>query len=106
MAKAATQRTDVFDAIAHPVRRRIVQRLGRGPAAVHELCAGFDITQQAVSKHLRVLTESGVAAAQRQGQENIYRLVPKELAKVRDWLDSFWTDKLSTLKSIAEEDND
>lgn len=94
---------DVFDAIAHPVRRRIVRRLSRGPAPVHELTQGFPITQQAVSKHLRVLTEAGVAVAQRRGQENVYRLVPASLAKVRTWLDSFWSEKLSSLKSIAEE---
>jgi DNA-binding transcriptional ArsR family regulator len=97
--------SDVFDAIAHPVRRRIVQRLGRGPAPVHELVSGFDITQQAVSKHLRVLTDAGVAVSHRRGQENVYHLVPSSLKKVRTWLDSFWNERLATLKSIAEEED-
>lgn len=96
--------SDVFDAIAHPVRRRIVQRLGRGPAAVHELQGSFDITQQAVSKHLRVLSEAGVAVSRRRGQENVYYLVPESLKKVRTWLDSFWNERLASLKSIAEEE--
>ena len=103
MRTAKSLRSDVFDAIAHPVRRRIVQRLGRGPAAVHELTGDFDITQQAVSKHLRVLTEAGVALAQRRGQENVYYLAPQSLKKVRTWLDSFWSERLASLKSIAEE---
>jgi DNA-binding transcriptional ArsR family regulator len=95
---------DVFEAIAHPARRRIVQRLSRGPAPVHELVRGAGMTQQAVSKHLRVLSDAGVAIAERQGQENVYCLVPAQLMKVRAWLDSFWNEKLVALKTIAEEE--
>lgn len=102
-AKAQT-RTDAFEAIAHPARRRIVQRLSRGPAPVHELVRGAGMTQQAVSKHLRVLSDAGVAIAERRGQENVYHLVPAQLLKVRAWLDSFWNDRLATLKAIAEEE--
>src|SRR5690242_14362586 len=105
MRAAKSPRSDVFDAIAHPVRRRIVQRLGRGPAAVHELQGSFDITQQAVSKHLRVLADAGVAISHRRGQENVYYLVPESLKKVRAWLDSFWNERLASLKSIAEEED-
>ncbi len=100
----ASAKSDVFEAIAHPARRRIVQRLSRGPAPVHELVRGAGMTQQAVSKHLRVLSEAGVAVSERQGQENIYYLVPAQLMKVRAWLDSFWSEKLQTLKTIAEEE--
>jgi DNA-binding transcriptional ArsR family regulator len=96
---------DIFDAIASPVRRRIVRELARGPAPVHRLQAKFDITQQAISKHLRVLTGAGLAYAERRGQENVYHLLPAALVKVQTWLDSFWSEKLSTLKSIAEEED-
>ena len=95
---------DIFDAIASPVRRRIVRELARGPAPVHQLQQRFDITQQAVSKHLRVLTNTGLAHAERRGQENVYHLNPKPLREVRAWLDGFWTGKLENLKAIAEED--
>jgi DNA-binding transcriptional ArsR family regulator len=95
---------DVFDAIAHPARRRIVQRLSRGPAPVHELVRGAGMTQQAVSKHLRILSDTGLAVAERRGQENVYHLAPAQLMKVRNWLDSFWSGKLATLKTIAEEE--
>jgi DNA-binding transcriptional ArsR family regulator len=100
----AKAKTDAFEAIAHPARRRIVQRLSRGPAPVHELVHGAGMTQQAVSKHLRVLSDAGLAIAERRGQENVYYLVPAQLMKVRAWLDSFWSEKLSTLKTIAEEE--
>ncbi len=87
------------------MRRRIIRRLARGPAAVHELTSSFEITQQAISKHLRVLSAAGVAHAERRGQENVYFLNPKPLREVKAWLDGFWTGKLETLKTIAEEDN-
>jgi DNA-binding transcriptional ArsR family regulator len=97
---------DIFDAIASPVRRRIVRELARGPTPVHQLQLRFDITQQAVSKHLRVLTATGLVHAERRGQENVYHLNPKALREVRVWLDGFWSGRLQTLKAIAEENDE
>lgn len=92
-----------YEAIAHPVRRDILKTLQRGPSPVHRLTEQYSISQQAVSKHLRILNQCGLTRNDRRGQENIYYLNAAPLREVRDWLDDFWTDKLTSFKSLAEE---
>jgi DNA-binding transcriptional ArsR family regulator len=94
----------VYEAISHPVRRRILDRLSKGSAPVHEIVRQFDMTQQGVSKHLRILSEAGLTRSRREGQENIYFLNAAPLNDVREWLETFWRGKLDRLKAIAEED--
>jgi DNA-binding transcriptional ArsR family regulator len=94
--------SDVYVAISHPVRRRILDALSEGPAPVHALCGRFPVTQQAISKHLRVLTQSGLAGSERRGQENVYHLNVAPLNEVRAWLSEFWAAKLDSLKALAE----
>lgn len=96
----------VYDAIAHPVRRRILKQLSSGAAPVHRLAQDFDISQQGVSKHLRVLSEAGLTKSARHGQENIYYLNSAPLEEVRDWLKIFWKEKLEGFKAVAEEEKD
>ncbi len=105
MARAATT-SDVFNAIAEPRRRAIVDLLALGAhrdvsQLVHEL--GF--AQPDVSKHLGVLRKVGVVAVHKDGQRRVYRLNPKELKPVHDWMqkfDHFWTDQLASIKQAAE----
>lgn len=75
---------DVFAALADPVRRQLVRRLAAGPARVVDLAAEHPISRPAVSKHLRVLGEAGVVAADDRGRERHYRLVREGLAPVRE----------------------
>jgi DNA-binding transcriptional ArsR family regulator len=92
--------TDVFGAIAHPVRRRIVTALSSGDKAVRELAAPLSITRPAVSQHLAVLRATGLVTEQRAGRERRYRLRPEPLDEVRTWLatlDQFWADGLTRL---------
>ena len=100
---------DVFDAIADPTRRRILERLADGDESVASLTGEFQISRPAVSKHLKVLQLSGLVNFNTRGRENIYRLIPAGLREVRDWLayyDKFWDNKLHSLRDIVEGDEE
>src|ERR1700722_15020822 len=105
MARAATT-SDVFNAIAEPRRRQIVDLLARGAERdVTELVFNLGLPQPAVSKHLGVLRKVGVVAVHKAGQRRLYRLNPKELKPVHDWIQNFerfWTDQLASIKEAAE----
>lgn len=79
---------DAFGALADPVRRDLVRRLAAGPARVVDLAAHHSISRPAISKHLRLLTEAGLTAAEDRGRERHYRLVRSGLAPVADLLDA------------------
>jgi DNA-binding transcriptional ArsR family regulator len=78
---------DAFAALADPVRRDLLRRLARAPARVVDLAAELPISRPAVSKHLRLLTEAGLASADDRGRERHYRAVPEGLTPVRVLLD-------------------
>ena len=105
MARAATT-SDVFNAIAEPRRRRIVDVLARGPQRdVTELVLELGLSQPTVSKHLGVLRKVGIVDVQKAGQRRLYRLNAKELKPVHDWVQTFerfWTDQLAGIKEAAE----
>lgn len=77
---------EVFQAVADPVRRRILALLHERPRPVHELVAVFDISRPAVSRHLRVLRESGLVVDEVSGRERRYRLEPAPLQELDVWL--------------------
>jgi DNA-binding transcriptional ArsR family regulator len=105
MARAATT-SDVFNAIAEPRRRQIVDLLALGAERdVTEMVLKLRLPQPAVSKHLRVLRKVGVVAVHKAGQRRLYRLNPRELKPVHDWIqkfERFWTDHLASIKEAAE----
>src|SRR5262245_40674009 len=105
MARAATT-TDVFNAIAEPRRRKIIDILAKGDQAVGQLVDRLRIAQPAVSKHLGVLRKVGLVSVSKQGRQRLYRLNAKELKPVHDWAKSFeefWTHQLDRIKRRAEQ---
>jgi len=74
-----------FLALADPVRRAIVARLSRGPATVNELAAPFDITKQAVSKHIQVLEQAGLVTRSRDAQRRPVHLDAAALERLTSW---------------------
>jgi len=106
MARAATT-TDVFNAIAEPRRRQIIDLLARhGALAVGALVIALGLPQPAVSKHLGVLRKVGVVSMDKSGRQRVYRLNPQELKSVYDWAKSFerfWSHQLDRIKQRAEE---
>ena len=77
---------DAFQALADPIRRDIVALLGRGERTASEIFACFDIADPSVSRHLKVLRESGLIAYRKQAQSRIYRLEVDALDETRRWM--------------------
>ncbi len=78
-----------FAALGDPVRRSIIARLSRGPATVSELAEPFDITLQAVSRHIQVLEQAGLVARTRDAQRRPVHLVPARLEALTAWIDRY-----------------
>ncbi len=78
-----------FMALADPVRRRIVARLSRGPATVNELAEPFEITKQAVSKHIQVLEQAGLVTRSRDAQRRPVHLDAAQLEALTAWIDRY-----------------
>lgn len=92
----------VFRALAHPIRRRLIERLRHGPATVGELAEPFDVSLMAISKHLDTLARSGLIRRTAEGRYRRCHLRPERLADATEWLDRqalFWT---GTLRSLGE----
>lgn len=106
MSRAPTT-TDVFNAIAEPRRRQIVELLARrGALAVGALVLALGLPQPAVSKHLRVLREVGVVTVAKQGKQRVYNLEAGQLKTVHDWVrtfESLWSHQLDRIKQRAEQ---
>ncbi|MGU3503212.1 ArsR/SmtB family transcription factor [Mycobacterium sp. C31M] len=81
-----------FLALADPVRRAMVARLARGPATVNELAAPFDITKQAVSKHIQVLEKAGLVTRSREAQRRPVHLDAVALERLTEWIDKYRLD--------------
>jgi len=79
----------IFSALADPTRRAIVQRLAAGEANVSELAQPFSMSIQAVSKHLRILEESGLVSRTRLAQQRPCQLRPEALASANGWLEGY-----------------
>ena len=93
---------DSFAALGDPTRRTIFERVAARPAPVGELARGLPVSRPAVSQHLRVLKEAGLVRETREGTRRIYRLDPRGIAAMRDWLDAHWSAALDAFKDFAD----
>lgn len=106
---AALPKHDVFQAIADPTRRSLLQLLADKEMPIVAIKAQFPISRTAVNKHLQVLTDAGLVHRQRVGRETRYRLKPDPLKELQQWLayfEPYWDEKLSALKSYVEAESD
>ena len=90
----------VFQALAHPTRRAVVERLGRGPAAVSRLAEPFDMALPSFLQHLQVLEGSGLVDSRKDGRVRTYRLTPEPLRVAEGWLGEqriLWEKRLDQL---------
>jgi DNA-binding transcriptional ArsR family regulator len=78
-----------FMALADPARRRIIARLSRGPASVNELAEPFEITKQAISRHIQVLEHAGLVTRSRDAQRRPVHLNPARLEALTAWIDRY-----------------
>jgi DNA-binding transcriptional ArsR family regulator len=96
----------VFSALGDPTRRQIVERLARGPLTVGEIAAGFSISQPAISRHIRVLEESGLLERQVLGRVHRCTLSPAAMQAASSWIDkqrNFWNLALDRLDDLLAE---
>ena len=99
-------RRDVFQAIADPTRREIISLIARQPLTPNMVAEQFDVSRQAISKHMKILTECGLLNYKIQGREYYYSIQAKKLAEVDDWLQPFrkmWDDKFSQLDKVLKQ---
>jgi DNA-binding transcriptional ArsR family regulator len=93
----------VLGAISHPSRRAILHRLADGPARVTEIAAPFDMSLNAVSKHLKVLESAGLIERDVQGRNHVIRFRGEPLRMVSHWVheyERFWTERLDNLEQF------
>jgi DNA-binding transcriptional ArsR family regulator len=94
---------DIFRALADPTRRAIFERLAAQEMSVSELTAGFAVSQPAISQHLAALRGAGLVAERREGRYAYYRVEPKGLAPLVDWVEryrAFWPARVEKLKHV------
>jgi DNA-binding transcriptional ArsR family regulator len=94
----------VMDVLADPTRRRILEKLRRGPCAVGEIAANLPVSRPAVSQHLKLLKETGLVAERREGTRHYFALSPHGLGELRAYVDGLWSDALAAFAAhVAEE---
>lgn len=99
MSRAAAHE-DVFRAIADPSRRAVLDLLRSGERSVGDLLTSFDLSQPALSQHLRVLHDAGLVRRRSVGRKGMYRIDPAPLRRVARWVaryERFWNAKLDAL---------
>ena len=92
----------VFEILAEPNRRRILDLLRAGERPAGDIVSALDISQPGVSKHLRILREAGLVGTRRDGQRRLYRLRAEGLAELDEWLApyrAFWSEGLDALET-------
>jgi DNA-binding transcriptional ArsR family regulator len=105
MPSAALVENKVFQALADPSRRAILESLMRGEAAVKDLTSRFDISQPAVSQHLATLRDAGLVYGRREGRCVYYRVEPRGMKPLIDWIAhyrTFWTEHVDRLARLLE----
>ncbi|MGV3504516.1 MAG: ArsR/SmtB family transcription factor [Adhaeribacter sp.] len=96
-------RRDVFQAIADPTRRAILVLIAAQAMTPNALAEKFDTTRQAVSKHIRVLTECQLLEQKKEGREIYYHLNPAKVREIDQWLSQFrglWEDRFNQLDDL------
>lgn len=96
-------RRDVFQAIADPTRRGIISLLAKKAMTPNSVADSFDLSRQAISKHINILAECGLLTLEIQGREYYYSLQPKKLVEVSEWLEPFhkmWEDRYNKLDKV------
>jgi DNA-binding transcriptional ArsR family regulator len=105
MARAATT-TDAFNAVAEPRRRQILDVIGGAELSVTDLVRALGLPQPLVSKHLRVLRETGLVVARDDGRQRLYRLNGPALRPIYDWVRSYeqlWSERFARMDVVLAE---
>lgn len=96
-------RRDVFQAIADPTRREILNMIAKQSLNLNAIAEKFEISRPAISKHIKILTECGLITIKQQGRERYCEAQLKKLNEVSQWVEQyrvFWTSKLDALENF------
>jgi DNA-binding transcriptional ArsR family regulator len=96
----------VWSALSDPTRRAIVERLTRGPTRITDIAAPFDVSFNAVSKHIKVLEAARLVRRTRRGREHTLELDPTPLREVARWaseMERFWSARLDRMEQFFED---
>ena len=105
MQSAAVVEDKIFQALADPSRRAILESLTRGEVAVRDLTARFDISQPAISQHLATLKDAGLVKGRRDGRCVYYCVDPRGMKPLIDWIAHyriFWTEHVDRLERLLD----
>jgi len=94
-------RRDVFQAIADPVRREIIEMLAKKTLTVNAIAEKFDVSRPAISKHLKILNECDIVVIKKQGRERYCQIQPGKLIPAFLWIEQYrdlWNDKLDSFE--------
>jgi DNA-binding transcriptional ArsR family regulator len=98
--------SNALAALADPTRRAVFERLAARPSAVGILARDMPVSRPAVSQHLRVLKEAGLVIESAAGTRRIYRIDPRGIAAMRDWLEALWSAALDAFKDFADQQSE
>lgn len=99
-------RRDVFQAIADPTRREILNLLAHRSLSLNNVAENFDVSRPAISKHIKLLTECGLITIRPQGRERYCEARLERLSEVSSWVEQyrqFWTKKLAALENYLSQ---
>jgi DNA-binding transcriptional ArsR family regulator len=99
-------RRDVFQGIADPTRREILNMIAHRSLNVNSVAENFDVSRTAIYKHLKILTECGLVVIKQQGRERYCEARLKKLSQVSDWVEryrTFWTERFDNLELYLRE---
>jgi len=99
-------RRDVFQAIADPTRRSIINMIAHESMNLNSVAENFDVSRPAISKHIKILTECGLIVIKQQGRERYCEAKLDKLNEVSDWVEQyrkFWTSKLDALEEYLNQ---
>ncbi|MFS4448533.1 ArsR/SmtB family transcription factor [Maribacter sp. 2307UL18-2] len=99
-------RRDVFQAIADPVRREIIELLAMQPLSVNEVAEKFEISRPAISKHLKILSECGIIAFNKVGRERLCLIQPQKLIPAFLWIKQYnklWEDRIDSFENYIDQ---
>jgi DNA-binding transcriptional ArsR family regulator len=99
-------RRDVFQAIADPTRREIINMIAYQSLNLNSVAEKFDISRPAISKHIKILTECGLIEIKQQGRERFCEAKLQKLNEVSDWVEQykkFWNERLDSLEEYLKE---
>jgi DNA-binding transcriptional ArsR family regulator len=100
------QLSDVLTAISHPSRRAIIGQLAAGPARFTDIAKPFDLSLNAITKHLKLLERAGLISREKHGREVLISLCPEPLRLVAGWVheyERFWSERLDQFEGFFEQ---